>query len=148
MHKFLKICAFAIALLFLVPAAMAGEDCEVEDVCVATMGATTPVKAPVDNMVCVWFTQKHAGDVMIVLYADAPVGDSHVGTEILFEKTRHHDERSKYCFGAWRLDGAVWLLVCTDKGLKGEHATRGIPSLTRLREEGEIDLCSLSTGCS
>ena len=143
MNTFLKVSAVAVPLLFFAPAVMAGEDCEVKDVCIATMGDSAPAKAPVDNMVCVWFTQKHAGDVTIFLYADAPVGDSHVGTEILFEKTRHHPERSKYCFGPQRLDGVVWMMVCND----AEHATRGVPSLTRLREEGEIDLCSLSTGC-
>ena len=145
MHKFLKIAFTAISLLFFfVTAALAGEECAPSAACVATFGDPAPAKESVDDMVCVWFTQKHAGNVMIVLYENPPTGEEHEGSKVLFEKTRWHPARSKYCFGRWRLEGVVWMLVCNDS----EHATRGIPSITRLREDGDIDLCSLSAGCT
>lgn len=145
MHKFFVTLILTLTLVFSasVSTSMANQDCKTGDACIATMGNSASAGAPVDGMVCVWFTQDRPGKVMIVLYADAPVGDSHVGTQILFEKTRWHEARSKYCFGEHRLDGVVWMMICNDH----EHATRGIPSLTRLREQGEIDVCSLSNGC-
>ncbi len=148
MHKFFITLTLIFSLVLSSGSAVqAGQSCEEGTACVDIIGSITPATAPVDDMVCVWFTQRVAGVVKIVLYAKPPVGDSHVGSGVLFEKARWHPTRSRYCFGKWRLEGAVWMLVCTDKGPKGEHATRGIPSLTKLRDTGSIDVCSLGQGC-
>lgn len=141
MHRFLM--TFTLGLFAFSTAALAGDECR-QNPCIATFSTPAPPVAPVDDMVCVNFTQRRAGDVMIVLYANPPRGEEHEGSGILFKKNRWQSRQGKYCFGRWRLNGVAWLLVCND----AEHATRGVLSLTRLREEGAIELCSLSHGCS
>ncbi len=118
---------FVLSLALSPFAAQAGE-CTTDAVCTGFHNPT-PAKPAVDNMVCIWFTQPHAGDVQLILYTQE-------GGSITYQKTRWHAERDKLCFGAWRLKGVSWLVVCDDWG----HATRGIPSITRLMETGEIDV--------
>jgi hypothetical protein len=99
----------------------------------------TPAKPAVRDMVCIWFSHEQAGNVQIILYTQE-------NGDITYQKTRWHQAgRDKLCFGAQRLQGVTWLVVCDDWG----HATRGVPSITRLKEEGEIDVCALSdAGCA
>jgi hypothetical protein len=136
MHKFLKVCAFVIALLLFAPAAMAGENCEARNDCIP-FGDSRPARAAVDDMVCIWFNQSRPGDVMLVLYEEPSRDGRPEGSGILFEKTRWHDVRSKYCFGAWRLDDAQWIMLCnTPDGA----VTLDAGAIARLRRVGEIDV--------
>jgi hypothetical protein len=151
MHKFLKVCAFVIALLLFAPAAMAGENCEARNDCIP-FGDSRPARAAVDDMVCIWFNQSRPGDVMLVLYEEPSRDGRPEGSGILFEKTRWHDVRSKYCFGAWRLDDAQWIMLCGNSRRRRNRSTpqswgdRRRPHLRELHQGAQERTTSLDRG--
>jgi len=142
MNKFLTTIVFMSVLLF-APAAMASDECEVQDACVAMFGDHTSTKPAVDDMVCIWFSQRHPSEVKLVLYASPPTGDGAEGEGILFTADNDKGTRGKYCFGAWRLDETAWIMVCNDSRADGMNHI----AIAELRQKGEFDLCVIGEGC-